>query len=209
MTILCSTLIFYCSFVENGGCPFCFTDTLQCQEHRLNYLRQQCHLHNQTLSLRDYTTEELRQKVLFKYIIDDGHKVVLRAIQKSGCTSWKTLLLMNHLHINKTVKKLKIHNWNAISGQYGLKLFDDKNKDYMISTMSNYFTILTVRHPLARLESAFKDVMVRRRNVKKLTDSSVAHMFQKYVDTIIASRARNQHWLPFIEHTDPCAVPIE
>ena len=151
-------------------------------------------------------------EVLFKYIIDDGHKVVLRAIQKSGCTSWKTLLLINHLHINesKNVENLKIHNWDAISRQYGLKLFNDKTRNYIISTMNDYFTILTVRHPLARLESAFKDVMVRRTKLRNLTDSEVALMFQQYVDSIINSEdILNPHWRPITEHTDPCAVPIE
>ena len=151
------------------------------------------------------------KKMTHKFIIDTKHKVILRAIQKSGCTSWKTLLILNSLKRNQTAR-VSPHNWRLISHAYGFKLTRSMEKSEIISVLTSYYNILTVRHPLSRLESAFKDLNIRRRKALQktpLTDSKLAEMFERQMVKLSKKAITDEHWKPIVKHTNPCSIHFE
>ena len=142
--------------------------------------------------------------MLDRFVVDHDHKVILKSIPKSGCSSWKSILIMNSITVNK-LYTINPHNWDFIVSKYHLSVLNKKNYTHQLNT---YFLILTVRHPFSRLESGFRDKIVRDQNITTKIDE----VFQNFLNTIInhpKDEPMDHHWRPVTWHTKPCALPLK
>ena len=76
-----------------------------------------------------------------------------------------------------------------------------------IDRLSHYFSILTVRHPLTRLESGFRDQVL---DYYKITNN-INEYFEIFLSRIINRDEKtglNVHYRPVTWHTNPCAIPF-
>ena len=103
-----------------------------------------------------------------KMLVDEEHKVVLCTIPKAGCTSWKWLLArlqqdpLHHkmylLDMKNKVKTEMIHR--GYLRRYGIKKLKDFSREKISEILDTYTKIITVRDPLVRMLSAYKDKLV-------------------------------------------------
>ena len=149
------------------------------------------------------------QKTLRHYLVDDRHKLILKAVPKTGCSSWKTVLINNSV-INRKINNINPHAWNWITSISDLRLLSrERNRDVMTSKLRNYFNILTVRHPLDRLESGFREkVLKRHREIDQQDTKAVATAFQDFLNRRIKETNMDKHWKPISYTTNPCSVPF-
>ena len=179
-----------------------FSGTLKCQEQRLKHLKSQCQKYGLQSDLQAFGNYTLKN-IINKFIVDHDHKVILKSIPKTGCSSWKTVLISNKITVND--EKITPHHWNLIVTKYQLKLLQTAN---CINYLNDYFVILTVRHPFARLESAFRDKILFAHNIT----TGIEERFSKFINSILKARNRmgmNAHWRPITVHTKPCAIPFK
>ena len=177
---------------------------LKCQEQRLQHLRKQCVKHNLVSNLSDLDADEFR-RVTFWHLVDERHRVILKTIPKSGCSSWKYILITNA--INEVRQNIDTEYLEHITDNYNLSTLSYFKREDVMYKLSNYFTILTIRHPLARLESAYRDKIV---DFHKSTHT--VNKFKTFLDNIISHRDGHDldvHYRPVTWHTNPCAVPFE
>ena len=151
--------------------------------------------------------EEFRRAVE-KYIVDDAHGVVLKAIPKTGCSSWKTILIQNQIGNGSDFMEINPHHWKDIATIYNLKLLSNMKQRFAINTLNKYYTILTVRHPLDRIESGYRDKFIRKFNLT----TNIVDGFESFLHNIFDhkyERPMDVHFRPYSWHTQPCAIPIE
>ena len=166
-------------------------------------LRNQCDKYGLTRSFQDFTASE-RETFLEKFIVDDRHKVILKTIPKTASTSWKTLFVKNMENFSDPL--LNPHNWEMIESKFNLTRLERSSPQ----KLQEYFFIMTVRHPLARLESAYRDRIVFHKELKK--GISVIDGFNRFLQRVLHGAAKHNtdiHWRPFTWHTQPCALPIK
>ena len=193
--------------------PLFLTDLLKCQQTRLKTLKVQCAKSGLPLNLHDLNKEDLKI-IVTRFLVDNKSNVTLRSIPKSGCSSWKSMFLLNYLNdTSLKVSDLDVHNWGKIRNKYGLKVMHELSENEIRNYLDHTYSILTVRHPLARLESGFRDKILKKSYTIDINNQNVvAAEFQRFLDAIINTRDQhhmNIHWKPVTIHTNPCAIPFE
>ena len=169
-----------------------------------------CQEQNLVRNLSELTLPEI-QNITKHYLVDDQHKVILKAIPKSGSSSWKTILVNNSKRlIPQEPAKINPHAWNWITNSFDLQLLNrEQSKPCIVSKLQTYFNILTVRHPLDRLESGFREKYLKRHNkLNRTNTTAVAEAFQMFLDYRISEDRMNRHWKPISQNTDPCTIPF-
>ena len=99
--------------------------------------------------------------------------------------------------------------------KYGLhKMKDEPSKDIRVRKMESYFVMLNVRHPLERLESAYRDKFSKptvysqrfiqsqqrdplRRDLQEAQDDQVS--FTEFLDMVIEENWHDMHWRPYLQ----------
>ena len=110
-----------------------------------------------------------------RMLVDEEHKVVLCTIPKAGCTSWKWLLA--RLQQDPVVHKLYLQDMEANvnpgfihrSGyikRYGLKILQSFSKTKRQNILRTYTKIITVRDPMVRMMSGYRDKLVPHKDGK-------------------------------------------
>ena len=186
-----------------------FSDLIACQEVRLRHLTKVCEKQNMSVrNLSKVPSKELEKK-LRHFVVDDRHKLILRAIPKTGCSSWKTALVNNSV-IKRKINTIHAHSWNWITSISDLRLLSrERNRDVITSKLRNYFNILTVRHPLDRLESGFREKFLKRHTeIDQHDTKAVVTAFQDFLNRRIKETNMDKHWKPISITTDPCSVPF-
>ena len=139
--------------------------------------------------------------------MDDIHQVILNAVEKTGCTSWRSLFVDNSPINGKRVGAFQRARYQEL----GLGIFNEALLEVAFYKLENYFTILTVRHPLKRLESFFANNLLRRK-AKAYFDGSVpseSHImnyFKEYTNNVLTHREWNYHWNSLYNRSHPCSV---
>ena len=93
-------------------------------------------------------------------------------------------------------------------------------KDEIVYKLANYFTILTVRHPLARLESFFVNKKIdteriaekHEEGVEAFYESQMGESFQKVLDGLVSKEVKdlNQHFAPYTTKlAKECTIPFK
>ena len=142
------------------------------------------------------------------------HDVILKSIPKTGCTSWYSLLIKNSptmIYRNDThtgIKYFHQFHWHLYP-TYGLHLLQRYSRLVQISKLNSYFTILTVRHPFVRLESYFKDKVLRTQRLQQIDVKSsdmIKRRFQAFLDRILIEHSENRHWRTMYNSSYPCQI---
>ena len=186
-----------------------FTGLLKWQAVRLNHLHSVCQKYNLERDIQNLSETELRIATK-KYITDDFHKVIVKAIPKTGSSTWKRTLMTNSPYFNHS-KNYSV-GWNTMKNQYHLLQLSTFNKSTILEKLKTYLTILNVRHPLTRLESGFRNIIMHYHNMNKtpVYNSSFFERFQKFLDDRIRGddHRMNAHFKPTFTHTLPCTIPV-
>ena len=101
-------------------------------------------------------------------MVDDKHRMLLLSIPKSGCTVWRWTIYNSIVNPNIQIQdgqKIKfIHDVKYLQGK-GFRDFRALPQEEKDRLFKSYFNILSVRHPLDRLESCYIDKIVNYRMV--------------------------------------------
>ena len=141
-----------------------------------------------------------------------------------------TYVKTGHLKQQTNYARLNIHNFEFIK-KSGLRWIHDLNDVEKRKVLRSYFNIITVRHPLDRLESSYQDkVMHYKQNADKIRANFVQFLAEqdgfsisKYFNDRKAPRkyqdnttfenfltfilqARNRHWNNFMDNAHLCSV---
>ena len=131
-------------------------------------------------------------------LIDDKHRVILRSIPKTGCSTWRLMFLNNSvtgfLKVNKMMEE-DIHVPSYMK-RYNLKALVHYSPSDGLYRLQNYFSILTVRHPLDRIESAYVD---------KFTKPNIYNFIKEKHSSRILKMYRGQT----LENADPKTIQFE
>ena len=133
-------------------------------------------------------------------------KVILKAVQKTGCTSWRSLFVDNspiNVHVGAFAK--------TRYQEVGLGVLNENLVEAAFYKLENYFTILTVRHPLKRLESFFgnnflKHIVKNDHNGSVPSDAHVMEYFKQFTNKILINHKQNYHWDSIYNRSHPCSV---
>ena len=200
--------LFQCSDLNT---VFLFEDLLKCQERRLEHLNKMCQEHQlQARNLSQLTLPEIHS-IVKHHLVDDRHKFTLKAIPKTGCSSWKTILVENSVpRITKQPAKINPHAWNWITNSYDLKLLnEEQSRPILVNKLQNYFNMLTVRHPFDRLESGFREKYLKQHpELDQNNKEAVAAAFQMFLERRLREKNMDKHWKPISQHTAPCTIPF-
>ena len=177
------------------------------QKGRLAVLSEQC----QELGLTGGKIEDFPQKTVdaIDFVVDDIHKVMMKPIQKTGCTSWRMLMIKNayknnitNLHIGSFAKKHYHH--------IGLGITKDYPFEEALQRLRDYFCILTVRHPLRRLESYFmNNFLVRNMRFSRhefVPKAKMSRLFEQFIEVFFTEGSKNSHWRTIFEQSYPCTI---
>ena len=129
------------------------------QEKRKVLVQKTCQKHALIKKPPDYS----------RILVDEENKVLLCTIPKAGCTSWKWLLArlqQDPLHqkiyqqdMDNNVKLAFIHRQRFLE-RYGIKTLDTFSSPNIDAILKTYTKIITVRDPLERMMSGYKDKLV-------------------------------------------------
>lgn len=206
------------------------------QQHRRNNLKEMCNKFSgkDELGIKPHLRNQLYQDAL---LVDQKHKVVYCSVPKVACTSWKTAMaqLSGKPEAYDTEFVRDIHN-SKVLAHFGLKTFAHYNKTEQDYFLQHYTKFMTVRHPLERLLSAWRDkfhnynhfteffqhrygkqIINKYRekpsveSLKRGHDVSF-HEFLRYLldDENFSQHFRmNPHWTPFSILCDPCKTKFD
>ena len=198
-------IIYNCTNIE----IHVFTDLPKWQSGRLNLLHSICEKYNFKRDVQDLNETELVIATT-KFITDDIHKIIIKAIPKTGSSSWKRTLLTHSPYFKHSAQYTK--GWNTMRDQYHLLQLSTFNKSIILKKLRTYLTILNVRHPLSRLESGFRNIIIHYRNANEtpVYNTSFFERFQRFLDKRISEDEymMNVHFKPTFAHTLPCTIPF-
>ena len=225
------------SFVKNKQSSFpvihqCFSVHTDLQQTRLSRLKI---LHDACISLGYNIT--IPQSYSGKHIIlprrylliDTSNKVALNSVPKTGSTTWRFSLRNNsrsssaqeYKWSTKGKKLPLIHKSGAFKNSSIIPAIK-MNQSKILTSLKTYYTILTVRHPFDRLESAYMDKIVvtnmdnklrqailkKRRitadRVKKLARDGKSVTFEEFLQYVMS--VQNDHWTSIFQLTRPCSL---
>ena len=140
------------------------------------------------------------------FLVDDAHKALLKPVQKTGCTSWRALFINN-----APGKKFQLNSF--AKSQYhtiGLGIMKEYSKEEALYRVKNYYSILTVRHPLRRLESWFtKNYMSysckEGSNISASKESMLAKFESIFLD-YLSGKETDLHWRRIYTQSYPCRI---
>ena len=173
------------------------------QEARLRHLAQQCDNLRLGEGLDNLTKKELEA---IDFVVDDPHRLLLKAVQKTGCTSWRTLMINNARTSRYRLGPFSKSMYHLV----GLGLFKECSREEALEKLKTYYSILTVRHPLRRLESFFMKNYITKMLVQgKVTDKSqrsMAAAFQIFIEEFLTATKENRHWRTISGQAYPCMI---
>ena len=140
------------------------------------------------------------------FVVDDTHKVLLKSVQKTGCTSWRKLLINNAPGNNGKFFPFSKGKYHTI----GLSLLKEYSKEEALYRVKNYYSILTVRHPLRRLESWFtKNYMkyfYKAGSNAAAFEEDILAKFETLFMNYLSEKERNRHWRRIYLQSYPCRI---
>ena len=206
---------FYKSEVRTGN-DFYGEDVhvLKIQLERLNQLSKVCKMKKQT-----------SQGNRLKVFVDEQANVAYVSIPKVACTSWK-MLFVTRVAGNISLPKSLIHKLPFLK-KVGIQV-DELTIKQAKKRLQHLKTFAFVRHPLARLLSAYinkmgmdqyqrryreviyKETKYRPPGSDEQNKTDIPVSFRAFVKYVIATQddkaTFNVHWRPLISHLHPCQI---
>ena len=216
----------------NNGLLF-LSDGYMVNKLRLLRLQERC----QTGHMYNSHSPHLAKKTM---IIFEPLQILLNAIPKTGRTTWKFLLWLHRNHSSHEKAQNALQQNSNISVQLDVyrKIPKENMEDFKevqlsddLGTISEqYFSILTVRHPFVRLESAYVDkfqnprenrdfyytrfgatilrryrnLTLTRRELMSARRSSVT--FEEFIKFVIDFPNYDEHWATYTRLASPCSI---
>ncbi|ELU14650.1 hypothetical protein CAPTEDRAFT_218558 [Capitella teleta] len=158
---------------------------------------------------RKYRKEIVASDETASYFVDKKRGFMLCALPKAGTTSWATFLLRlasgsENLNDDRphSTRVLGKHGIIAIkSGRLQREYFD-------------LYKLLQVRHPFARLISAYNDKVFGRRKQSRLCGALEIGVYPTWVQfaELVANRnssCMDKHWMPYTEISPVCDMEFD
>ena len=139
------------------------------------------------------------------FIVDDFHRVILKAVQKTGCTSWRSLVIDS----SPVKQRYPIEPFQRVRfPEVGLAALHENILSVALYKLNNYFNILTVRHPLRRLESYFSGNMLPKKIKRQanMSEMDIMEYFQQFIETVLYRDRQNIHWNSIYNSSYPCTI---
>ncbi|XP_013400850.1 carbohydrate sulfotransferase 10-like [Lingula anatina] len=171
---------------------------------RRQMLHQMCKDLNETTNT-DTPIIVSKHDITDRVIVDDLHRVIVCAIPKAASRSWRKLMLQLNGQLNTSVVYKDMPYTET-------KIYErrlDSYTDFGIHTRVNsHIKIMTVRHPLVRLVSAYKEqyfLMPRvRKYIRRREGETRKITFTDFLYYLVGHR--NIHWDPFNKLCSPCKL---
>ena len=158
-------------------------------------------------------------------LIDDIHGVSVVTPPKTGSTTWRYTMLNSSgtLVVQKGGRMPDAYTMKAFSSVKSyVKLAEQVIQEDGQHALFEYCSVLTVRHPLDRLESSFRDQVIvhNQRFLKeailiqkgygalqafRLAHSGYNIEFEDFLQYVLAHE--NNHWNSLYRLSSPCQVP--
>ena len=170
----------------------------------------------------------LRRDQLRNIYVIDKYEALYCEVPKVGTTLWKTILLVlaGKLNSINNIRGDLMHQNLSVDH---LKTLDQFTKDEAKRRLSNYYKFIFVRHPLDRLDSAFRDkfanwnsnheffVQYYGRDIIRRQHASASETSLKYGVNVTfeeflrhaletSDEQNNEHWQSQAQLCAPCAV---
>jgi hypothetical protein len=197
-----------------------------------------CAKGERVLRLREYCSKIPKDQIINegkKHVLDnhinllavDKYKLLFCEIPKSGTSSWKYLLMK--LSSNSTEIKGGAHDPKVLRSH---KITSMKKGDTIwdvAERYKDYHKVISVRHPLDRIISAYRDkmldhperpmsrspieTMLKRRKSAKITidDPRFANIptWEEFVWFVTHTPARDPHWRKYYDLCHPCVIEYD
>ena len=198
----------------------------RCSERvRLSLLQSQCpHV---VKTLNNLTKSEYKTLVRGIYV-DLKHKLVACLPPKSGCTTWKIILVNNSgtEPLPNYIENKQVNNflWLKARGLVPLKFFN-KTMQHRFLADDKFYRFMVARHPFERLYSAFVDKLVppvdpfiERNTMPELQEifnpnltpdqrkKEVNITFHQFLKYLKFCESYNIHWESVYNICQPCVV---
>lgn len=167
------------------------------------------------------TLSVTEKQILAKHIIvNDEHKFLFCSVPKVACSNWKRVLMVLE---GDAIDSNAIKRVNHL----GFTFLGDLPPLAVKRKLKEYYKFMFVREPLTRLVSAYKDKFLLnntsfhksygRKIVKSVRKNAPANSkgndvsLKEFLQYITESRVEdmNEHWMPFYELCQPCAVSYD
>ncbi|XP_078370233.1 carbohydrate sulfotransferase 14-like [Oculina patagonica] len=187
-------------------------------EQRLKAVKQAC---GDTRKSWDSLSTTEKQILAKHILVNDEHKFLFCSVPKVACSNWKRVMMVLDGKANDSNDILHVNHKN-FTFLADLPPLDAKRK------LQEYYKFMFVREPLARLLSAYKDKFFlnyshnfhRRYGTKIVTllrENAEANStgedvsLKEFLQYVTESRVEdmNEHWMPFYELCQPCAVSYD
>ncbi|KAK7026753.1 hypothetical protein SK128_003069 [Halocaridina rubra] len=182
------------------------------------------HLHRECAKARSHLHKPLRLSDSFFYA--KKYNLLACASAKGGVTTWKShFLKMNGINISKT----SVHSPWAERQIVAVRMIGQKGLKQIQKGSTHVTRILSVRHPISRLVSAYSNKFADGKNasphryylmkkvlkhegipVTSAMHTSISFLrFLKYViyEKSLGTTKMNIHWRPTSNSCDPCRIP--
>ena len=169
----------------------------------------------------------------FNILVDDKHKMLFCSIPKAGCTSWKNYLVLmsDRVKLSRDIGG-KVHI-RSILKKYGLTYLSEYKAEARKKRLAAYKKFVVVRHPFARLYSAYMNKyydsvyswkisqnIIRKYGpkdrssadvnmIKKHTIFPTFEEFSKFVVGEYGKNFREAHWTKYQDLCYPCEIKYD
>ena len=186
-------------------------------EQRLKSVKQVC---GDTRKSWDSLSVTEKQILARHILVNDEHRFLFCSVPKAACSNWKRVMMVLDGEATDTNA---IHKVNHM----GFTFLGDLPPLAAKRKLREYYKFMFVREPLVRLLSAYKDKFVLnntsfhksygRKIVRRLRKNAAANSkgddvtLKEFLQFVTESRAEdmNEHWMPFYELCQPCAVSYD
>ena len=163
-------------------------------------------------------------RLTYKWLlVDDDNKSIYCAISKAASSAWKYMLLKQKVPSLK--KSMTVHSYGYLD-KHGFKYLHRYNQSEADQRLKDYYKYVIVRHPLARLSSAYRDkftmkdephygnavagkiksrVRPQGEDVPKMLkfEELIKHM------TLTDPLTHDRHWIPQYFVCNPCLINFD
>ena len=186
-------------------------------EQRLKSARQIC---GDTRKSWDFLSVTEKQILSKHILVNDEHRFLYCSVPKVACSNWKRVMMVLD---GEATDPNTIHKVNHM----GFTFLGDLPPLAVKRKLREYYKFMFVREPLVRLLSAYKDKFMLnntsfhksygRKIVKHTRKNAAANSkgddvsLKEFLQYVTESRVEdmNEHWMPFYELCQPCAVSYD
>ena len=152
-------------------------------------------------------------------LVDRFHNVTLFANAKAGCSTWKLTLLNSSGTWTNTKDVHDVSTYRYLHGMY-TRSAERMSVTDVLTALNTHCTIVNVRHPFDRLESAFMDKVVTKKynslrseilNARgdarsQLHSNENSIQFYEFVRHVLRNN-NDEHWKLMVRNSLLCEVP--